>query len=238
MRLFRGEEDSETVYGTDPSAMAIRWNREGARYLHVVDLDGAFSGTPQNLGSLREILEKVTIPIEFGGGLRGIDVIRQVFKMGVDRVVLGTAAVRDLDFLRAAVGEFGRQIFVGLDAREGRLSVEGWKTDSGVRPLDIVGDLEQIGVGGIIYTDILTDGTLSGPNINALDEILGATHLRVIASGGVSSTEHLKRLIALRRGRLYGVIIGRALYTGDMKLSEALREAGGNAEYKRGSEPC
>lgn len=222
VRLYQGREDRETVYGDEPAAMALKWQREGAEYLHVVDLDGAFSGEPQNLESVRKILERVTIPVELGGGLREIESVRRVFKWGVDRVVLGTAAVGDRDFVKRAVGEFGRQVFIGLDAREGKLAVEGWKTDAGIGPLEILGELEEIGVGGVIFTDILTDGALTGPNVESLERILSAARTRVIASGGVSSPEHLKKLDSLQGGTLYGAIIGKALYSGGLTLAEAL----------------
>lgn len=227
VRLFQGRMDRETVYSADPAAMAVRWQRAGACYLHVVDLDGAFTGAPQNLDAVREILSHVTIPVEFGGGLRGMGIVRQVLKMGVDRVVLGTAAVRDRDFLRAAVGEFGRQVFVGLDARAGRLSVEGWTKDSGLTPTELVRDLEEIGVGGLVCTDIARDGALSGPNMSMLSDILGTARTRVIASGGISSAEHIRMLGMLCGGRLYGVIIGKALYERVLTLEDALVAAGG-----------
>jgi phosphoribosylformimino-5-aminoimidazole carboxamide ribotide isomerase len=238
VRLYQGREDRETVYGDNPGAMAVRWQQCGAQYLHVVDLDGAFRGAPQNLRTVKELLEQVTVPIEFGGGLRDIGIIRQVFKMGVDRVVLGTAAIRDRDFLGAAVKEFGRQIFVGLDIREGLLAIEGWTKIAGVSPRQILPELQEIGVGGVVCTDVLTDGTLSGPNFNALDEILASCSISVIASGGVSSVEHVSRLKALRGGALFGVIIGRALYSGDLELREALDAAADRCEPGRSAPSC
>ena len=238
VRLYQGREDRETVYGDDPGAMAVRWQQCGAQYLHVVDLDGAFKGAPQNLRTVKELLERVTIPVEFGGGLRDIGTIRQVFKMGVDRVVLGTAAIRDRDFLRAAVKEYGRQIFVGLDIKEGRLAIEGWTRIAGVSPRRILPELQEIGVGGVVCTDVLTDGAMSGPNFKVLDEILASCPISVIASGGVSSVEHVRRLRALRGGTLFGVIIGRALYSGDIELREAFDAAADRGEPERSAPPC
>jgi phosphoribosylformimino-5-aminoimidazole carboxamide ribotide isomerase len=238
VRLYQGREDRETVYGDDPGAMAVRWQQGGAQYLHVVDLEGAFKGAPQNLRTVKELLERVTIPVEFGGGLRDIGTIRQVFKMGVDRVVLGTAAIRDRDFLRAAVKEYGRQIFVGLDIKEGCLAIEGWTKIAGVSPRQILPELQEIGVGGVVCTDVLTDGAMSGPNFKVLDEILASCPISVIASGGVSSVEHVRRLRALRGGTLFGVIIGRALYSGDLELREALDAAADRGEPERSAPPC
>ena len=237
VRLYQGREDRETVYGDDPAAMAVRWQRGGAQYLHVVDLDGAFKGVPQNMRAVKELLEQVTVPVELGGGLRNIGIVRQVFKMGVDRVVLGTAAIRDREFLRGAVREFGRQVFVGLDIKGGLLAIEGWTKTAGVRPAQILPELQEIGVGGVVCTDVLTDGALSGPNFDALDEILASCSISVIASGGVSSVEHLRRLKALRDGTLLGVIIGRALYSGDLKLRDALDAAAEGGGEPEGSAP-
>jgi phosphoribosylformimino-5-aminoimidazole carboxamide ribotide isomerase len=218
--------------------MAVRWQRGGASYLHVVDLDGAFTGAPQNLEAVRELLEQVTVPVELGGGLRDIETVRRVFKMGIDRVILGTAAIRDRDFLKTAVKEFGRQIFVGLDMKEGFLAVEGWTKTAGMRAGQVLPELEAIGVGGVVCTDVLTDGTLSGPNFDSLEEISASCSIDVIASGGVSSVEHLRRLKTLHDGRIYGVIIGKALYSGDLELRDALAAASEASEVGGNAPPC
>ncbi|MCX6353338.1 MAG: 1-(5-phosphoribosyl)-5-[(5-phosphoribosylamino)methylideneamino]imidazole-4-carboxamide isomerase [Candidatus Aureabacteria bacterium] len=223
VRLYQGRKEREIIYGDDPAQMALRWQREGAQYLHVVDLDGAFEGEPQNLNSLKEILGKVTIPIEFGGGLRKMEFVEQVFKWGVDRVVIGTAAVRDRNFIRESVASFGRRIFLGLDMRNGLLAVEGWMEQSDISMERMLVDVQEIGVGGVICTDISSDGTLAGPNFAMLEKVLSSCQLRVIASGGVKTVEHLRQLRALRGGALYGVIVGRALYSGDLKLEDALK---------------
>ncbi len=238
VRLYQGREDREIIYGDDPAAMAARWQKGGAGYLHVVDLDGAFKGAPQNLETVRALLERVTVPVELGGGLRDIGNVRRVFKMGVDRVILGTAAIRDRDFLETAVKEFGRRIFVGLDMREGFLTIEGWTKTAGIRAGQILPELEAIGVGGVVCTDVLTDGTLSGPNFDSLDEILASCSLHVIASGGVSSVAHVRRLKALQGGRLCGVIIGKALYSGDLELRDAMAAASDGGEAGGNAPPC
>ena len=234
VRLFQGREDRETVYGDDPAAMALRWQREGARFLHVVDLDGAFAGEPQNLRALGEILEWVSVPVEFGGGLRSIELIRRVFKLGADRVILGTAAVCNRELLRAAAAEFGRQVFVGLDARDGLVTVDGWKSDSGVRASDMLGQVEDDGAGGVIYTDVATDGALSGPNFEAVGEILAAARVPVIASGGVATAGHVRRLAGLGGGCLHGAIVGKALYSGALKLADAIAAAAGEESPEKG----
>jgi phosphoribosylformimino-5-aminoimidazole carboxamide ribotide isomerase len=233
VRLFQGREDRETVYGGDPAAMALRWKREGAVFLHVVDLDGAFTGEPQNLRALREIIAGASLPVEFGGGLRSIEAVRKVFKLGVERAILGTAAISGRALLRAAVGEFGDRIFVGLDARNGVVAVEGWKTDSGVKAVDLLADVEEDGAGGVIYTDVATDGTLSGPNFEALERICAAARVPVIASGGVGTEAHVRRLAAVGRGGLSGAIIGKALYDGALTLAGAAAAAGGGGKGGR-----
>jgi len=227
VRLYQGKKERETVYGDDPAAAAARWQREGAKYLHLVDLDGAFSGEPRNLDSLREVLRAVTIPVEFGGGLRTLEAIGRVFKMGADRVIIGTAAVKEKNFLEEAVAAYGRRIFVGLDVRDGRLALEGWTELSAVSLQSILERLEKTGAGGVVCTDVGTDGTLSGPNFGLLERVLSLCNLRVIASGGIASPEHLLRLTALGGGKLYAAIVGRALYTGDLKLGDALKVLSG-----------
>ncbi|MDD5556730.1 MAG: 1-(5-phosphoribosyl)-5-[(5-phosphoribosylamino)methylideneamino]imidazole-4-carboxamide isomerase [bacterium] len=237
VRLHQGRAERETVYGDDPAAAALRWQREGAARLHVVDLDGAFAGEPRNLDAVREILSRVSVPVEFGGGVREIGVVRRLFKMGVDRIVLGTAAVRDGELLAAAAAEFGRQVFVGLDSREGRLAVDGWRRITAVGPAQLLDRIEESGAGGVICTDIARDGALSGPNTALLDEILAATALPVVASGGIRSADDVALLGALQGGRLHGVIIGKALYDGALTLREAMRAAGGAGDAREENHP-
>ena len=234
VRLFQGREDRETVYGDDPAAMALRWKAEGARVVHVVDLDGAFAGEPRNLRAVREIVEKAALPVEFGGGLRSIDSVRKVFRLGVARAILGTAAIRDRGLLRAAAAEFPGKIFVGLDARNGVVTVEGWKTDSGVRALDQLAEVEKDGAAGAIYTDVATDGALSGPDFAAVERIYAAARVPVIASGGVGTAEHVRRLAAIGRGGLYGAIVGTALYDGVLTLADAIAAASEGGRGARG----
>lgn len=234
VRLFQGREDRETVYGDDPAAMALRWQREGAQYLHVVDLDGAFTGEPRNLDALGEILGRVSIPVEFGGGLRTIESVRHAVELGVDRVILGTAAVRNPELLRAAAREFGRRVFAGLDARDGMVTVDGWRSNAGVAARAFLEKVEGAGAGGVIYTDVKTDGALSGPNFEALAEILAAARVTVIASGGVASAGDLRRLAGLGGGALWGAIVGKALYSGGMTLAEALAAAAGEGPAGKG----
>ncbi len=224
VRLEQGDYARETVFCEDPAKMAERWQALGARRLHVVDLDGAREGRPVNKGRIRELAASANVPVQLGGGVRSIAAIEEYLDSGIDRVVLGTAAIKDEMLLTQALSRFNGRIAVGVDARNGTVVMEGWLEDSGVAAVDFVGRLASLGVPRIIYTDILRDGTLAGPNLDALQDVLaGASRLKdgpsVIASGGVSTLEDLRRLAELGPE---GVIIGKALYTGAVKLEEAL----------------
>jgi phosphoribosylformimino-5-aminoimidazole carboxamide ribotide isomerase len=224
VRLEQGDYDRETVVGEDPPAMARHWANAGARRLHVVDLDGAREGHPVNSEVIRAVIHAVGIPVQVGGGVRDISVIDAYLKAGADRVALGTAAVKDQTTLINAVSLFRERILVGVDARDGVVATEGWLEQSEVRALDLVQQLSEFGVARIFYTDINRDGLLTGPNFQAIDEIVEhagglPSSMAVIASGGVSEVEHLRRLAMIG---VEGAIIGRALYTGALDLAEAL----------------
>jgi phosphoribosylformimino-5-aminoimidazole carboxamide ribotide isomerase len=231
VRLKQGDYARETVFDDDPAAAARRWQEAGAARLHVVDLDGAREGRPVNNDAVRAILQAVSIPVQLGGGIRTIETIDSHLKAGIDRVVLGTAAVKDQTVLVNAVALFRDRVAAGVDAREGVVRTEGW-LEAAETPLpQLVRRLGEIGVARIIYTDISSDGMLSGPNfqgIHALMEEAGGlpSPVSVIASGGVSSVEHIRRLKALG---VEGAIIGTALYTGALDLGEALAAAGSQA---------
>ncbi len=224
VRLEQGDYARETVFGDDPAAVAARWQEAGALRLHVVDLDGAREGGPVNQDAVRRILDALVIPVQLGGGIRDIGTIQRFLDMGADRVVLGTAAVKDQTTLINAVTLFRQRIVVGVDARDGVVMVEGWTEASGVSAGELVRQLSEMGVSRVIYTDISRDAMLTGPNFAAiaglLEEIAGLpSPVAVIASGGISSIEDLRRLAALG---VEGAIIGKALYTGAIDLREAL----------------
>ena len=228
VRLVEGRREDVTVYGT-PLEMARRWQEAGARWLHIVDLDGAFSGASVNHDAIREIRNECPgIAIEVGGGMRGYDAVSGMLDTGVERVILGTAAVRNPELLECAVREFGKRIAVGIDARDGKARVSGWKSESGIRALDLAKRMEESGVGLVIYTDISKDGRLEGVNLEAIREMLETTGLRVIASGGVSTHDDVLRLRDLDHPRLEGVIIGKALYEDRIDLAEIVREVEGS----------
>ncbi|MDD2703713.1 MAG: HisA/HisF-related TIM barrel protein, partial [Candidatus Omnitrophica bacterium] len=187
VRYFQGRKDKK-IYSADPVAVARSWARQGARMLHVVDLDGAFTGVPRNLGAVKKIVRSIDIPVEFGGGVRSLETVEALVESGIQRVVLGTRAVEDRDFLEAAFKKYKRKIVVGIDAKKGRIMIRGWKKASSSGDLYVfVSFLKKLGLTDVIYTDTLKDGTLRGPNVEAVRDLLCTPGLRVISSGGIAS---------------------------------------------------
>ncbi len=217
VRLLKGEFDKMTVYGDDPAAMAEKWASLGAEYIHVVDLDGALKGAGVNADAIARICAAVKVPVQTGGGIRTTEDIEAKLAMGVSRVIIGTKAVADADFVREAVRRYGDKIVIGIDAKDGMVAVEGWEKVSGFTAVDFAKKMESLGVKTIVYTDIATDGTLRGPNVAAMREMAEAVDMDVIASGGIGSAEHIK---SLEDTGVEGVIVGRALYTGNVELKD------------------
>ena len=221
VRLRRGDAAQKTVYAEDPAVLARRWQQEGGDYLHLVDLDAAFSGRPgpRNQAALRAILAAVTIPCELGGGLRDEASVRAALELGVARVVIGTRAAESMAFVTQLVAKFGSaRVAVGIDARAGKVAVKGWTEGTEREALSLALEAEQAGAGAIIYTDIATDGMLQGPNFTELAALLQALDCPLIASGGVTTAADVMRLAAWPD--LHGVIIGRALYEGTLRLAD------------------
>jgi len=213
VRLKRGLATEKTVYSNDPVAFAQKWEQAGGDWLHIVDLDAAFDGTPKNLEHVARICESVNIPCELGGGMRNLENISAAFSAGISRVILGTKAAQSVEFVREICSEFGGdRIAVGIDAKDGYVAVKGWTETTKTRAIDLAFAAQDAGVGTIIYTDIATDGMLQGPNYESLQELLEVLDCNLVASGGVSCVEDLERLSALEG--LYGTIIGKALYDG------------------------
>ncbi len=219
VRLYQGDYSMETVYSDNPLEMAIRWQSLGATRLHIIDLDGADLGVPRNMKTISNINDAVWIPLQVGGGIRQMETIEKLLKMGVDRVILGTAAVEDRELVKEACRRFGESIVIGIDAREGRVSTHGWKNDTELTAVELTMSMAKLGAKRFIYTDISRDGTLTEPNFIATFELIDSIRFPVIASGGISSVMHLKLLNKLGTE---GAIVGRALYTGDIKLELAL----------------
>jgi phosphoribosylformimino-5-aminoimidazole carboxamide ribotide isomerase len=226
VRLSQGRYDRATVYGEDPGAVAARFAAHPLRRLHVVDLDGARSGRPENGAALAAILAAAgSVPVQVGGGMRSLADVEARLALGVDRVVLGTAALRDPELVREAARRHPGRIAVGIDAREGKVAVQGWLEASDVSAADLARRFEDAGVAAIVYTDIARDGMLAGPNLEQTAALAAAVGIPVIASGGVASEDDVRRSCALAARGVAGVIVGRALYTGAVDLARALEIA-------------
>lgn len=217
----------EKIYSKDPLSIAEKWRKEGAKLLHIVDLDGALSGELKNLDILREILKKINIKVQFGGGIRNIREIKELLNLGVKRVIIGTRAAEDEDFLRKAVRRFGKKIIVSVDERKGRVAVKGWKEALNYNCIEFIKRLEDLGLDIVIYTDTSRDGTLRGPNVKKVKGILENIDIPLIISGGISSLEDIRSLKELEDKGLEGVIIGKALYEEKFSLREAMDIAKG-----------
>jgi phosphoribosylformimino-5-aminoimidazole carboxamide ribotide isomerase len=238
VRLRRGDMATATVFGDDPAAQALAFERQGFQWLHVVDLDGAFAGRPMNATAVRAILGRVSIPVQLGGGIRAMATVAAWLEAGVRRVILGTAAARDPELVRAACRAFPGRIVVGIDARAGRVAVEGWGTASELSAAELAARFADAGVAAIVYTDIDRDGMLQGPDLEATLALAGATPIPVIASGGFASMADVRRLAAPDCAILEGAIVGRALYDGRIDPAAALAALAGVGKARREAAPC
>ncbi len=226
VRLLRGDYAQMTTYSDDPSAVARDFAARGAEWLHLVDLDGAKSGGTPNADTVAAIAQAGRLKIEIGGGVRSVEVIERYLSLGVERVILGTAAITDPSLLESAAREYGAHLAVGVDLRDGKVAIKGWTETSPIDGFDFIARLEQLGIGTVIVTDISRDGAMRGTNLDLYRELSDSFSLNVIASGGVSSLDDVR---ALCRIGVSGAILGRALYTGDLVLEEALAAAKGES---------
>ncbi|MDY6937859.1 MAG: 1-(5-phosphoribosyl)-5-[(5-phosphoribosylamino)methylideneamino]imidazole-4-carboxamide isomerase [Cyanobacteriota bacterium] len=226
VRLYRGDYNRSQTFNEDPVAAAREWEERGASRLHLVDLDGAKVGQPQNQEIIARIASTLAIPVQVGGGLRDRASVENLFELGVERAILGTIAVEKPDLVAELCQAFPGKIVVGIDARDGRVATRGWLETSEVLATDLAARMVDLGAAAIVYTDIHRDGTLSGPNLEALRQLAGAIEIPIIASGGVSSITDLLSLSALEPQGVSAAIVGRALYTGDISLEEALQAVG------------
>jgi phosphoribosylformimino-5-aminoimidazole carboxamide ribotide isomerase len=220
VRLLRGDFERETAYDADPADAARRWSEQGARHIHVVDLDGARAGRPANLAAVRAVAAAARCPTQLGGGLRDADSVAAAFDTGVDRVVIGTAALRDPDFLDAMLAEHGDRIAVAVDARDGIVAVDGWTQSGAVDAAEAIGGLSERGVRRFLFTAIERDGTMEGPGSSELRRVSAATEAAIVYSGGVGSLDDLRALARQAPPNVEGVIVGRALYEGRFTVSE------------------
>jgi len=220
VRLLQGRKDAVTVYSADPASTAKKWESMGAKVLHVVDLDGAFTGSQQNYSRILEIRKAVNMMMEVGGGIRDISTVDNLISAGIDRVIIGTSAIEDANFLTDACKKFPGKVLVGIDAKDGKVAVKGWEEVSSVEARELAKRVEMIGVSGIIYTDISRDGMLTGPNLPALEEMVRTVNIPVIASGGIANIGDIRNLMKVKN--VWGAITGKAIYSGSLDLKEAI----------------
>lgn len=217
VRLYQGKYDKETVYNDDPIVVAKKWRDEGARYLHIVDLDGALTGELVNKELIRKIAETVDIPIQVGGGIRTLERAKEILALGVERIIVGTSAIKIEGFVEELVEKLGEKVVVSIDAKDGCVCVDGWTNSSEIEAIDFAKELQQKGVKTIVYTDISKDGTMIGPNFNELKRLKENTKIDIIASGGIGKKEDVEEVGEMN---LYGAIVGKALYEGKISLRE------------------
>ena len=219
VRLQQGSYSEVTVFGDSPLDMALKWESQGAQYLHVVDLDAARSGNTENHDIIKRIAKTLRIPVQVGGGIRSLQTIESLLSGGLSRVILGTSAVNNQDMLKTALKEYKEKIVIGIDAKDGKVAIHGWEQTSDLTAIDFAKRVEELGARTVIYTDISRDGMLKGPNLSAMSEMAASVGVDVIASGGVSC---LRDIIDLKPTGVSGVIVGKALYTGNLELKSAI----------------
>lgn len=229
VRLIQGDYQQETVYHEDPVEVAQNWQNQGGQWIHVVDLDGAKAGRPVNDRLIARMVQQVKVPIQVGGGLRTLDDVERLLSLGVSRVIIGTAAIENRFFVNQLLGKYSNQVAIGIDAREGYVATRGWLETSQVKAGDLAYELAQYGAKTFIFTDISRDGMMGGPNLEAIVELARISGQTVIASGGVSRLADLLHLAANYSDGVGGAIVGKALYTGAIQLSEAIKEVEGKA---------
>ena len=224
VRLIKGDFENKTEYEASPIDQAAKYNDHGFKNLHIVDLDGALTGKTVNLEIIQEIVSKYDFKVEVGGGIRSIDSIKQYIDVGTEKVILGTGAIRNKNFLKKACEQFKNKIALGLDAKDGNLSVSGWKENLSIKTIDYLNDVKDFGVSRIIYTDISRDGMKTSPNYQESIKISEVSNCPVVISGGVSSINDIKKVKKLSNKKIEGIIVGKAIYDGDIKLKELAKE--------------
>lgn len=225
VRLLKGDFEQETVFSDHPEEMAKKWQDQGAEFLHLVDLDGALKGKPQNLEAVKKILQTVNIPVELGGGIRTMETIDEVLALGVRRVILGSVAVRNPELVKEACAKYGDRVVVGIDAKDGIVAVDGWGVSGDVEAVTLAKEMKKAGVKTIIYTDISRDGTLAGVNVEATAKLARESGVNVVASGGVKSIDDIKALKPYEKDGIEGVIVGKSIYMGTLDVKEAITVA-------------
>ena len=222
VRLEQGFMDRETIFSDYPEEMALQWERKGAKRLHLVDLDGAVQGIPFNKKVIRNVVDRVSIPVQLGGGIRDLDTIEGYINLGIDQIIIGTVAYKDPDLVETACRRYPGRIIVGIDSKDRYVSVEGWTEPTNIIAIDLAKRFEDMRINSIIYTDIKRDGMKRGPNIDAIREFATAINAPVIAAGGISSIKDIENMAELEEDGLSGIIVGRALYDGSIRLEQAI----------------
>ena len=222
VRLLQGRKDTETVYADDPVQMAKKWEHHGAEMIHIIDLDGAFQKHPQNTAVIKETVEQLNIPVQVGGGIRTEKTIQHYLGIGVGRVIIGTEAIKNPNLVKKACKAFPKQIVVAIDARRGKVAIEGWTRSTSMQAIELAKQFEDSGVAAINYTDIERDGMQTGPNIAETQRIAEAVSIPVIASGGVSTIDDIKNVLPLEATGVAGIIVGKALYSGSLDIKKAI----------------
>ena len=222
VRLEQGFMDRETIFSDYPEEMALQWERKGAKRLHLVDLDGAVQGIPFNKKVIRNVVDRVSIPVQLGGGIRDLDTIEGYINLGIDQIIIGTVAYKDPDLVETACKRYPGRIIVGIDSKDSYVSVEGWTEPTNIIAIDLAKRFEDMRINSIIYTDIKRDGMKRGPNIDAIREFATAINAPVIAAGGISSIKDIENMAELEEDGLSGIIVGRALYDGSIRLEQAI----------------
>ncbi|MBN1385278.1 MAG: 1-(5-phosphoribosyl)-5-[(5-phosphoribosylamino)methylideneamino]imidazole-4-carboxamide isomerase [Elusimicrobia bacterium] len=237
VRLRRGRLEEETIYSNDPVFIAKMFQSKGAQRIHIVDLDGAFAGSPQNLSVVESIRKAVSVELEFGGGIRKIETIKKISDMGIDKIIFGTVSVFDPDVVKKALKKFKKKIIVALDVLDGKIAVGGWKEITQYDALEFAKDIKKKGIKEIIVTDIKKDGMMEGPNIEGIKRIC-ESGLSVIASAGISVIDDVKKVLSLEKYGVSGMIIGKAIYADSIKLEDAIKEAQNSGSSRRGCSAC
>ncbi|HEX3031939.1 MAG TPA: 1-(5-phosphoribosyl)-5-[(5-phosphoribosylamino)methylideneamino]imidazole-4-carboxamide isomerase [Bacillota bacterium] len=227
VRLVEGKIENETIFSDDPVSVAKSWENLGAEIIHLVDLDGAFAGKPRNLDIIEEIVKTVKIPVQLGGGIRNMETISHLLDLGVERVILGTIAINHPEIVKEACAKYGERIVVGIDAKDGKVAIEGWEATVEKTILELALEMEKIGIKRVLYTDVRRDGTLKGPNLEGLQNLAANSGVKVIASGGVSCLDDIRALRELEQYGVDEVIVGKALYTGAVSMDDLLAVARG-----------
>jgi phosphoribosylformimino-5-aminoimidazole carboxamide ribotide isomerase len=222
VRLEQGLMNKETIFSDHPEEMALLWERKGAERLHLVDLDGAVRGKPLNKRAIKNVIDAVSIPVELGGGIRDLDTIEEYINLGIDQIIIGTVAYKNPDLVEEACKRYSGKIIVAIDSKDNYVSVEGWTEPTSIIAIDLAKRFEDIGIAALIYTDIKRDGMRRGPNIDGIREFAKGINVGVIAAGGISSIKNIEDLLPLEEDGVSGIITGRALYDGSLKLEEAM----------------